>query len=120
MAITRVYGIKNCDTVRRARKWLEQSNIEHIFHDIRGDRFNKEVLKKWLLKSKVEAIINKKSATWRGLSLEVQKEFLEEKNADLLFKLPIIIKRPILDVDDTIYFGFTPDKYKFIFSSKIL
>ncbi|MBT5411842.1 MAG: Spx/MgsR family RNA polymerase-binding regulatory protein [Cellvibrionales bacterium] len=120
MAITQIYGIKNCDTVRKARKWLEQSNIEYIFHDIRSDQFNKEVLKKWLLKSKVEAIINKRSATWRGLSLKVQKEFLEEKNTDLLFKLPIIIKRPILDVDDTIYVGFTADKYKSIFFSKIL
>jgi Spx/MgsR family transcriptional regulator len=115
MAITNIYGIKNCDTVRRARKWLEQSNIEYIFHDIRSDRFNKGVLNKWLLKSKVEAIINKKSTTWRGLSLKVQNKFLEEKNADLLFKLPIIIKRPILDVNDTIYFGFTADKYKSIF-----
>jgi Spx/MgsR family transcriptional regulator len=115
MAITKIYGIKNCDTVRRARKWLEQSNIEYIFHDIRSDRFNKGVLNKWLLKSKVEAIINKKSTTWRGLSLKVQNKFLEEKNADLLFKLPIIIKRPILDVNDTIYFGFTADKYKSIF-----
>jgi arsenate reductase-like glutaredoxin family protein len=94
---------------------LEQSNIEYIFHDIRSDRFNKGVLNKWLLKSKVEAIINKKSTTWRGLSLKVQNKFLEEKNADLLFKLPIIIKRPILDVNDTIYFGFTADKYKSIF-----
>ena len=66
-------------TEMRARKWLEQSNIEYIFHDIRGDQFNKGVLKKWLLKSKVEAINNKRSATWRGLSLKVQKEFLEEK-----------------------------------------
>ena len=115
MAITNIYGIKNCDTVRRARKWLEQSNIEYIFHDIRSDRFNKGVLNKWLLKSKVEAIINKKSTTWRGLSLKVQNKFLEEKHADLLFKLPIIIKRPILDVNDTIYFGFTADKYKSIF-----
>lgn len=120
MAITQIYGIKNCDTVRRARKWLEQSNIEYIFHDIRSDQFTKEVLKKWLLKSKVEAIINKRSVTWRGLSLKVQKEFLKEKNIDLLFKLPIIIKRPILDVDDTIYVGFTADKYKSIFFSKIL
>ena len=48
MAITQIYGIKNCDTVRKARKWLEQSNIEYIFHDIRSDQFNKEVLKKWL------------------------------------------------------------------------
>ena len=115
MAITNIYGIKNCDTVRRARKWLEQSNIEYIFHDIRSDRFNKGVLNKWLLKSKVEAIINKKSTTWRGLSLKVQNKFLEEKNADLLFKLPIIIKTPILDVNDTIYFVFTADKYKSIF-----
>ena len=120
MAITQIYGIKNCDKVRKARKWLEQSNIEYIFHDIRSDQFNKEVLKKWLLKLKVEAIINKRSPTWRELSLKVQKEFLEEKNTDLLFKLPIIIKRPILDVDDTIYFGFTADKYKSIFFSKIL
>jgi Spx/MgsR family transcriptional regulator len=120
MAIIKMYGIKNCDTVSKARKWLKQSNIEYIFYDIRSDQFNKGALKKWLRTLKFEAIINKRSATWRGLSIKTQEDFLGTKNTDLLLELPIIIKRPILDVDDIIYIGFTADKYKAIFSSKIL
>lgn len=113
-----MYGIKNCDTVRKAIKWLKQHDISHFFHDIRSDGLSKKMLEKWLASTEFETILNKKSVTWRKLPAEAQEKVSELKAIDLLLEWPTMIKRPILDIDGDIHVGFTTDKYEVIFSSK--
>ena len=116
MAIIKMYGIKNCDAVRKAEKWLKYQDIAYSFHNIQSEKINKAIFDSWLIPHKFETIINKKSATWRGLPKETRRKWLESQNTELLLELPTIIKRPILDVDGIIYVGFTANKYKAIFS----
>ena len=114
-----MYGIKNCDTVGKAIKWLQQHDIPHFFYDIRSDGLSKKMLEKWLASAKFETILNKKSATWRKLPAEAQEKVSKLKSIDLLLEWPTMIKRPVLDIDGVIHVGFTKDKYAIIFSSKI-
>jgi Spx/MgsR family transcriptional regulator len=115
MPIT-LYGIKNCDTVKKARRWLEDNGQEFTFHDVRTDGLDKIEVKRWLREAGFEVVVNKRSTTWKQLD-DVQKDGLSEANSlDLLLANPTLIKRPVLTINNTVLVGFKADQYQAIFN----
>ena len=115
MPIT-LYGIKNCDTVKKARRWLEDNGQEFTFHDVRTDGLDKTEVKHWLREAGFEVVVNKRSTTWKQLD-DVPKDGLSEANSlDLLLANPTLIKRPVLTVNNTVLVGFKADQYQAIFN----
>jgi Spx/MgsR family transcriptional regulator len=114
--MTSLYGIKNCDTIKKAIKWLSQHNIEFQFHDYRKDGLDMD----WLVQTEQhlgwEIMLNKKGTTFRQLS-EQQKENLAAQPAlDLMLAQPAMIKRPILIHQQQYYCGFNDKQYLEIFN----
>ena len=111
-----LYGIKNCDTVRKARKWLEAQGIDHNFHDFRVDGLTKKDLRDWVKAVGWEVLLNKRGTTWRQLP-EKTRETIDEGNAiDLMLAHPTLVKRPVLVRGKQVYVGFKPAEYKKIFA----
>ncbi len=96
MSVT-LYGIKNCDTVKKARKWLDANSVPYIFHDFRVDGINKTLVNNFLKQIDIDILINKRGTTWRKLS-DNEKEIKTKAQAvALMVDNPTIIKRPVLD-----------------------
>ena len=113
MSVT-LYGIKNCDTVKKARKWLDNHSVPYTFHDFRVDGINKTLVNNFLKQIDIETLINKRGTTWRKLS-DKEKEIKNKTQAiELLIENPTIIKRPVIDVNKKYYIGFCDDTYKTI------
>jgi len=111
-----LYGIKNCDTVKKARDWLAKNNIEYRFHDFRTDGLDPSQVKSWIAEIGLENLVNKRSTTWKELD-EYTKENLNEKNADsVIVENPTLIKRPLLDTGKEKHVGFKDTEYTKIFS----
>ena len=102
-----VYGIKQCDTVRKALKWLDQQGIEHCFHDFRTDGLTAELLQTWLDSDFADKLVNRRSTTWRQLS-ETQRQSEGETLLDLLLQFPTLIKRPVFVKEQIVAIGFNP------------
>lgn len=92
-----LYGIKNCDTIKKARRWLEHNNIEYRFHDYRADGIDADLMQKFIAELGWEALLNTRGTTWRKLDESVRASI---NNADsaaaLMVEMPAIIKRPLL------------------------
>ena len=102
----KLYGIKNCDTVKKARRWLEDHGVEYQFHDFRQDGLDKKQLSGWVEQSGWEAIVNKRSTTWRNLS-DKEKEITTNSQAiKLLLANPTLIKRPVVEKNKTVLISF--------------
>ncbi|MBB3167841.1 ArsC family reductase [Simiduia aestuariiviva] len=104
-----LYGIKNCDTVKKARKWLEAQNIDYTFHDFRADGLSQAQAQTWF-DELGEALINKRSTTWKQLSPAEQAQATQAPAA-LLVQHPTLIKRPLLDTGSERRVGFKADEY---------
>lgn len=111
-----LYGIKNCDTVKKARKWLDDNNITHRFHDVRADGLNQGMLGHWIDASGWETVLNKRGTTWRKLDPTIQENVSADNVSELLLEHPAMIKRPVLDVSGEITIGFKADSYAEIFN----
>lgn len=113
---TIMYGIPNCDTIKKAKKWLEAEGVEYQFHDYRKQGINAEMVTVFCQQLGWENVLNKRGTTYRQLTQE-QKNGLNEQNAiALLIEQPAMIKRPILDIDGQYHLGFKADQYSTIFS----
>jgi arsenate reductase len=102
-----VYGIKQCDTCRKALKWLAEEGIEHSFHDFRVDGLQASLLQGWLDSPFSDKLINRRSTTWRQLTDE-QRQFEGDEMLGLLLEHPTLIKRPVFVTDDIVAVGFNP------------
>lgn len=101
-----LYGIKNCDTVKKARKHLEADNTDYHFHDVRGDGLTLEQVRNWQSRIDWTKLVNKRSTTWKQLD-EAQRDSLSEQTAaDLLVANPTLLKRPVIDTSDTLLVGY--------------
>ena len=110
--MTNVYGIKNCDSVRKSCRWLEQKNIKYKFHDLRTGNITHAKLEQWCLKTSWEALLNRRSTTWRNLP-DQQKTGINQSTAiKLMTEQPTLIKRPVIEHNSNILVGFSEDLFK--------
>lgn len=110
-----VYGIKQCDTCRKALKWLKEQGIDHRFHDIRSDGLTLEMLQAWWSSPFAEKLTNRRSTTWRQLT-DVQRQSEGEALKALLLQHPTLIKRPVFVSDTIVAVGFDPQELAGLFS----
>ena len=110
-----LYGISNCDTVKKAKNWLETNQLEYSFHDFRKQGLESETLQDWLTQVAWDKLLNKRSTTWRNLDLEVQQSVNAGNIIQLLVENPTLIKRPVLKVNGIINVGFNIDTYQGLF-----
>ena len=114
MTVT-MHGIKNCDTIKKARKWLEGNDIEYHFHDFRVDGIDKKMINTWLKDVEWEVLLNTRGTTWRKLP-EAQREGINKTKAvTLMLENPAIVKRPVLTIKDKCHVGFKADEYAALF-----
>jgi Spx/MgsR family transcriptional regulator len=107
-----LYGIKNCDTVKKARHWLDAQGIEYRFHDFRIDGLSPELLGQLEAALGWETLLNTRGTTWRKLE-ENQRDHLDRAKAlGLMLAQPSLIKRPVLVAGTKTLIGFTPDYYQ--------
>ncbi|MDO6705249.1 ArsC family reductase [Photobacterium sp. 1_MG-2023] len=113
---TIAYGIKNCDTIKKMKKWLDAQGIDYRFHDYRADGLDPSLLETFEAELGWEAMLNKRGTTFRQLSDE-QKNNLNRDNAlALMLEHPAMIKRPLLVHNNTYHLGFKPEQYQGIFA----
>lgn len=112
---TRVYGIPNCDTVKKTRRWLDANGVEYEFHDYKKLGISVSTLEKWCDDHGFEALINKRGTTWRRLD-ETDKEKLDQKKAIALMQLNTsLIKRPVTEHGNSRLIGFDEAQYAELF-----
>lgn len=110
MAAT-IYGIKNCDTMKKARLWLEEHGVEHAFHDYRASGIDREHLERWCTDAGWETVLNRAGTTFRKLPDEAKADLDRERAITLMLAQPSMIKRPVLEVDGKLLIGFKPEVY---------
>ena len=102
-----VYGIPNCDTIKKTLDWYKKKNIPVEFYDYKKYGIKKEKLSHWCKEVGWEVLLNKKSTTWRSLTTEDQQQVTNEKMAiKLMIEFPSIIKRPVIELNNKIMVGF--------------
>jgi arsenate reductase len=106
-----VYGIKACDTMKKARAWLEAHGVDYAFHDYKASGADPALLKRWVDNLGWEVLLNRSGTTFRGLAPE-QKEGIDEAKAiGLMTAQPSMIKRPVVEAGDRLLVGFKPDQF---------
>lgn len=106
-----IFGIPNCDSCKKARKWLAANNIEHRFHDVRVDGLTREHIDQWLTRVPWKKLVNTRSTTWRKLP-EPDRDNLDEKTTPaLLLNNPTLLKRPVLATGSHVLIGFVAEQY---------
>ena len=115
MSVT-LYGIKNCDTMKKARAWLDAHGIAYLFHDYKIAGLPPARLDAWIAAKGWEVVLNRAGTTFRGLP-EADKQGLDASRARaLMLAAPSLVKRPVLEAGDTITIGFRPDIYEGVFA----
>jgi arsenate reductase len=115
MTIT-VYGIPNCDQVKKARTWLNDHALPFDFHDFKKAGVSRFLIETWLAHIPLDVLLNKKGTTWRGLP-ELRKAAITDTDSaiELMLESPSVIKRPVLVKDNKAAVGFSADQYQQIF-----
>lgn len=117
----KVYGIPNCDTIKKTQKWLDGKKIKFESHNYRQDGIDRETLEKWLSQQPLEKVLNKASATFKALTDQEKEAALSKEGAiQLMLEKPTAIKRPVIE-DSTgkvVAIGFKEAEYEELFSSK--
>jgi len=107
----KLLGIKNCDTVRKARKWLEANEFDFEFIDIRENPVSKSEWKTIVANTDNEVLINKRGTSWRNLDDAAKDISSATKVINLLIENPTVMKRPLLINAEIYHIGFKPDQY---------
>ena len=110
-----LFGIKNCDTVKKARRWLEVEGIKYRFHDFRADGITAEQVTQWIEATGLESLVNKRSTTWKNLSDSDKENFDINSAIPLILDQPTLIKRPLLEMDSAVQLGFNDKTYQALF-----
>jgi arsenate reductase len=108
---TVIYGIRNCDTMKKARAWLESQHIDHEFHDYKVSGIDRAKLRDWVKIVGWETLLNRAGTTFRKLPDVAKVGLTEAKAMTLMLELPSLIKRPVLERGKTLLVGFTAEKY---------
>ena len=113
-----LYGIPNCDTVKKARTWLADQAHEFDFHDFKKQGLARETAAGWLEQLDWEVLVNRKGTTWRKLPDEVRMSIVDKASAlELMLANPSVIKRPVLDDGGKLSVGFSAEQYGKLFNS---
>lgn len=119
MSTITLYGIANCDTVRKARRWLADQGIDYRFHDFRADGLKSEQVSAWLAELG-PALVNKRSTSWKSLDPTSREELSTGTDSTgalaAIVAQPTLIKRPLLDTGNERHLGFSPATYATVFS----
>jgi arsenate reductase len=111
MTIT-IYGIKNCDTMKKARAWLDERGVHYAFHDYKSAGIDRATLDGWTKKVGWEALLNTAGTTFRKLPDKDKEGLTDVKAIKLMLAQPSMIKRPVLDIDGHLLVGFKADQYQ--------
>jgi arsenate reductase (glutaredoxin) len=111
LAIT-IYGIKNCDTMKKARTWLDSHGVEYEFHDYKTSGIEAAALARWSKQVGWETLLNRSGTTFRKLAEAQKTDLTERKALELMLAQPSMIKRPVLEMGTRILVGFKPETYK--------
>jgi len=115
---TTLYGIPNCDTVKKARTWLADNGHDFTFHDFKKQGLSRELVQGWLKDLDWETLVNRKGMTWRNLSDERKAQVNDADSAtELMLENPSVIKRPVLAGVGPVSVGFSSDAYASKFAS---
>jgi arsenate reductase len=106
-----MYGIKNCDTIKKARNWLDKHGVSYAFHDYKAAGIDKARLERWCKDVGWETLLNRAGTTFRKLSDADKAELNERKAISLMLAQPSMIKRPVLDLGGRVLVGFKPEVY---------
>lgn len=107
-----VFGIRNCDTVKKALTWLDTQGVVYRFHDVRRDGLDAATLATWIARHGVEALINRRGTTWRRLPVQITANLDTARAQALMLAHPALIKRPLLELHDhTTVLGFDEAQY---------
>ena len=106
-----VYGIKSCDSCRRARKFLTEHNIEYQFHDLREDGLDIQMLERWSDRIGWQKLLNKQSLTWRKIPEVDRADMTRDKALAAMIDGPTLVKRPVLEADKFIAVGFSEKRF---------
>lgn len=107
-----MYGIKNCDTIKKARKWLEENNVAYEFFDYKKEGVSAELADEFIKDLGWEDLINKRGTTWRALSEDIKNNIDANIAKQLMLDNPSIIKRPLLDTGTKKVLGFKAEDYQ--------
>lgn len=113
--MTTLYGIRNCDTMRKARRWLDAHGAHYAFHDVRSDGLERSTLQAWIAALGWEPLLNRRGTTWRKLPETVRATISREAAEDIMLTHPASIKRPVLEHGGRLYLGFSAASYQAIF-----
>ena len=110
-----LFGIANCDTIKKAKTWLQDHQIEFQFHDYRKQGLESELLQTWISDLGWEALLNRRGTTWRQLAPEVKDNIDTKLAIEIMLANPAIIKRPLLVRNGQRHLGFSDEQYSQIF-----
>ena len=116
MAEIVLYGIANCDTIKKAKSWLQARNIEFDFHDYRKQGLEMDLLQGLVNGLGWESMLNRRGTTWRNLPATIRDNIDQASAVDAMSEYPALIKRPILAKNGSLYLGFSTQQYEEIFS----
>jgi arsenate reductase len=113
-----LYGIKNCDTMKKARAWLDKRGVDYSFHDYKAAGIERRKLEHWASEVGWETLLNRSGMTFRKLSEKDKAGITEKKAIALMLAQPSMIKRPVLEARGKLTVGFTPDEYARLFAGR--
>ena len=113
-----IYGIKNCDTMKKARAWLDAHGVVYGFHDYKSAGIERSVLEGWVRKTGWETLLNRSGMTFRKLPEKDKEGVTEKKAIALMAAQPSMIKRPVLAIGGKLVVGFKPEQYETIFGAQ--
>ena len=112
-----IYGIKNCDTMKKARAWLDQHGVAYVFHDYKAAGIERGQLEGWAQAVGWETLLNRAGTTFRALPEDDKNALSARKAIALMVAQPSMIKRPVLDVGGKLLVGFKPDRYAMAYAA---
>lgn len=107
-----VYGIANCDTIKKARAWLKEHGVDYRFHDYKKAGIDADTLHGWVDKVGWEVLLNRRGMMWRKVPQQTRERIDQHSAIALMLETPSIIKRPVLVVGDRVIVGFKADQYQ--------
>ena len=108
---TIIYGIKNCDTMKKARAWLDSNGVLYAFHDYKISGIDQETVERWADAVGWETLLNRAGTTYRKLPEQQKSNLTRARAIELMLEQPSMIKRPVLERGNTLLVGFSPDRY---------